>query len=170
MLGRIAFILLLAALPAISQAQTCGDIHGRAGTDTITMTLLPRPDSPSFYFRSEGFVVFITPDVILESLHSLPSSGIADKLEPLIRDRLPLKENQDFFQFELGDSLFWAITNLIVIRSIENGKASISNEGAVWSKQVTIVHDRRPSITTTDIFDGIKGRNRIIGQADCIAD
>jgi hypothetical protein len=169
-LTRFAFVATLAALPAVSFAQVCEDVHGHAGMETRTVRLEAKPDSPAFYFRSEGFVIFISPNVVLESLHSLQRSRPADRLDPLIRARLPLVENQDLFQFELGDWLFWSITQAIVIRAIENGNASITNEGGVWSEEVRIVHDRQPRSSNTVVYDGKKGRSKIIWRLDCIVD
>jgi hypothetical protein len=125
---RFVLVMLLATLPALSLAQVCDDVHGHAGIKTHAVHLEAKPDSPAFYFRSEGFVVFISPKAVLDSLHSLQRSRPADRLDPLIRARLPLVENQDLFQFELGDWLFWSITQAIVIRAIEDGNASITME------------------------------------------
>jgi hypothetical protein len=168
--SRISFLLIFAAVPAISYAQICGDAHGHAGLETRSIRLEAKSDSPAFYFRTEGFVVFISPNVVLDSLHSLPSSRPAQRLDPLIRARLPLAENQDLFQFELADWLYWSITQSIVIRAIENGNASITNESGAWSEEVRVVHDRQPRSGNTVIYDGKKGRNKIIWQLDCIVD
>jgi hypothetical protein len=168
MLVRFAFTTMLLARTSLTEAQICGDLQGKAGLETRVVRLLAKPDSPVFYFRTEGYVVFVTPKDILESLHSLPPNRIADRLDPLIRARLPLVEDEDLFRFEMLDTLFWAITNAIVIRSIENGRASISNEGSVWSEEVRMVYDRRPLMSTTDVYEGLKGHNRIIGELDCI--
>ena len=167
---RYAIALTLAALPAVSFAQVCGDVHGHAGEETRAIHLEAKPDSPAFYFRSEEFVVFISPKAVLESLHSLQSSRPADRLDSLIRARLPLVEHQDLFQFELNDWLFWSITQAIVIRAIENGNASMTNENGAWSKDVRVVHYRQPRISRTIVYDGKKGSNKVIWQLDCIVD
>jgi hypothetical protein len=115
-------------------------------------------------------VVLISPNVVLDSLHSLPNSRPAQRLDPLIRARLPLTENQDLFQFELADWLYWSITQSIVVRAIENGNASITNELGAWSEEVRVVHDRQPRSSNTVIYDGKKGLKKIIWQLDCIVD
>jgi hypothetical protein len=169
-LSRISCFLIFTAVPAISYAQTCGDAHGQAGLETRTVRLETKSDAPAFYFRSEGFVVFISPKAVLDSLHSLPSSRPVERLDPLIRARLPLAENQDLFQFELSDWLYWPITQSIVVRAIEKGNASITTELGVWSEEVRVVHGRQARSSNTVIYDGKKGRNKIIWQLDCIVD
>jgi hypothetical protein len=168
--ARLAFVLTSSLLSAGSFAQICGDVHGRVGVETRTVRLEAKPVSPAFYFRSEGFVVFVSPKVVLESLSSLQSSRPRDRLDPLIRARLPIAENQDLFQFELNDWLFWSITQAIVIRAIESGNVSITNELGAWSEDVRVVHDRQPRSSNTVVYDGKKGRNKIIWQLDCIVD
>jgi hypothetical protein len=168
--SRIAFWLTFIALPAVSSAQIRGDAHGHAGLETLTVRLEAKSDAPAFYFRSEGFVVFISPRVVLDSLHSLPNSRPVERLDPLIRARLPLAENQDLFHFELADWLYGSITQSIVIRAIENGNASITNELGAWSEEIRVVHDRQARSSNTVVYDIKKGRNKIIWQLDCIVD
>src|SRR6202000_2525549 len=81
--SRIAFGLALIAFPAVSLGQICGDAHGHAGLQTRPVRLETKSDAPAFYFRSEGFVVLISPNVVLDSLHSLPNSRPAQRLDPL---------------------------------------------------------------------------------------
>jgi hypothetical protein len=169
-LRPLAFLLFAATASSGSPAEVCGDSHGRPGVESAVVHLHAKPERPAFYFRSEGYVVFIAPEVVLESLESIGKSRPADRLNPLIRACLPLAENQDLFQFELADWTFWPITQALVIKAIETGDASITNEGGVWSDSVRVVHERRARINGTTIFDGQSGRNKIIWQLDCIAD
>jgi hypothetical protein len=162
--------MALVGLPWSLVAQVCGNDHARAGTASRTIHLQANTSKPSFYFRTEDFVVLISPEVVLESLQGSTHWGpIAEKLSTLIRARLPLQENQDLFQFEMQDWIYWAITKALVIDAISQGNASISNEGGVWSENVRIVQRRSSSSTNTIVYDGNKGRSKIIWQLDCIA-
>jgi hypothetical protein len=165
-----AFLLFSATASSGSLAEVCGDPHGRPGVESAVVHLHAKPERPAFYFRSEGYVVFMAPEVVLASLKSIGKSRPADRLDPLIRARLPLAEHQDLFQFELADWTFWPITQALVIKAIETGDASITNESGVWSDSVRVVRERRARISGTTIFDGQLRRNKIIWQLDCIVD
>jgi hypothetical protein len=167
---RSIVLITLVGLPASLVAQVCGDDHAHPGTESRAIQLQANTAVPSFYFRTEDFVVFISPEEVLESLKAMNQWGpIANKINPLIHARLPLHENQDLFQFEMQDWSFRAITKAIVIDAIAHGNAAISNEGGVWSKEARIVQHRGGSSIDTIIYDGNKGRTKIIWQLDCIA-
>ena len=148
----------------------CGDDHARAGTASQIIHVQANNAKPSFYFRTQDFVVFVSPEAVLESLdgasHLNPNAA---KLGALVRARLPLQEHQDLFRFELQNAIYWAITKAVIIDAISHGNASISNEGGVWSETVRVVQRRSKSMADTTIYDGNKGRSKIIWQLDCIA-
>ena len=160
----------LSCLPAIGFAQGCVDKSTPAETISRTIHLPGKAGDLSFYYRAEGYVVFIPPDVVVESLDGIGLGPIAERLKPQIMDRLPLVQNQDLFQFELTDWLLWGPIRSLVMQAIETGKASIMSEGGTWLGDVRIVRGRHPKIADTVVYADQKGRTKIIWKLDCIVD
>jgi hypothetical protein len=168
--AKAILLLELSCLPAIVFAQGCVEKSTPAGTTSRTIHLSGKTGDLSFYYRTEGYVVFIPPDVLAEDLDDIGLGPIAERLKPQIVNRIPLAQNQDLFQFELTDWLFWGPVRALVMHAIETGKASIMSEGGIWLDDVRIVHVRRHKIADTVVYADQKGRTKIIWKLDCIVD
>jgi hypothetical protein len=164
-------VLLLA--PILSYAQVCGDAHGRPSTHSSSVTLQPKPDTPAFYYREEGdFIIFVSEDSLMRALSERERQGdlTIKRLAPLIRSRLPLKEDRDLYYFNLSDWLFYDSIRRLVAQSIEQGNAAIVNAAGAWLGMVTVVHQRKAKMADTIIYADVKHNSRILTLLDCIAD
>jgi hypothetical protein len=168
---RILFLLLLLS-PILSNAQ-CDDSHGRPATKTISVTLQPKPESPAFYYREgQDFITFVSEESLIRALTESEQLGdpVIKRLAPLIRARLPLKEDRDLYYFNLSDWLFYDSIQRVVALSIEQGNAAIVNASGAWLSSITVVHRRRAKIADTVIYADVKRNSRILTLLDCIAD
>jgi hypothetical protein len=171
MLARTLLPLLLS--PALSYAQVCGDAHGNPGTTNVSVTLFSKPSSPAFYYREGGdFITFITEDSLLRALAERERSGdpTIKKLAPLIRARLPLKEDRDLYYFNLSDWLFYDPIRRIVALAIEQGHAAIVTSSGAWLNAVTILRRRKSNVAETTIYADPKRNSQILSLIDCISE
>jgi hypothetical protein len=169
---RILLPLLLLT-PTLSYAQVCGDSGARPNAKNMSVTLQPKPDSPTFYYREDvGFVIFISEESLMRALTERERLGdpVIKRLAPLIRAQLPLKEDRDLFYFNLSDWLFYDSIRRVVALSIEQGNAAIVDATGVWLNTVTVVHRRKAKIADTIIYEDAKHNSRILTLLDCIAD
>ena len=166
-------IALLLAAPILSYAQVCGDVHGLPSTKTVSVSLQPKPESPAFYYREEGdFTVFIPEDSLMRALTEREQRGdpVIKRLAPLIRARMPLKEDRDLYYFNLSDWLFYDSIRSVVALAIEEGNAAIVSAAGPWLSTVTVVSRRKVKIADTVIYADVTRNSRVLTLLDCIAD
>jgi hypothetical protein len=168
--SRVIWPLLLLA-PIVSNGQVCGDLRGHPSAKSISVMLQPKPDSPSFYYREEGdFVTFVSEESLMRALTERERVGDpqAKRLAPLIRARLPLKEDRDLYYFNLSDWLFYDSIRRVVAMSIEQGNAAIVNASGAWLSTVTVAHRRKAKVADTIIYADAKRNSRILTLLDCV--
>jgi len=167
---KVSMLCLALSVSATTVAQTCDDAHGKPGVTIQTIKLLPPPKGASFYYRTDDFVVLALPDAVMDVIQAGKPQPDAEKLATLIHSDMPLAANQDFFRYNFADWTYWSLIQSVVMVLLERGDASFINLGGIPFDHVTVVHDRRVKGSTTEIFAGRRGENRIFRHFDCIVD
>jgi hypothetical protein len=168
-----AVMTLLAFAPILLHAQVCGDVHDLPSTKTVSVALQSKPESPAFYYREEAdFTIFISQESLMRALSDREQDGdpVVKRLAPLIRARLPLKEDRDLYYFNLSDWLFYDSIRRVVALAIEQGNAAIVSAAGPWLSTVTVVSGRKVKMADTVIYADVGRNSRILTLLDCIVD
>ena len=154
------------ALSAGAFAQVCGDPKAKPGTTFTQVRLNGVATEPSFYYRAEDYVVFVSSDVVGRWAETAAQSNdpAARKVAALIQADLPLKAPSDLFRYTLQDWGHWVTVRSIVIVSIEHGEAAVSDLVGNLLPQVTVERARGRHITDTVIYADQKRKTQIFAR------